>query len=148
MTDETMTGDVTCDSRGAAALASVGGLPFVRDPQSDELASGHKGRIFRTATPSGDWQADCDEGEAWARALLDHMATHGGRHLLSWVVNDMGQDARRSGQAAGFLAVFAGLASAAYMIATGKLDAISADHQPSQSGQSAQGGPGSASVTA
>ena len=97
-------------TRNALSVASVEALPFVRNPTPEEVAAGHKGRIFWTATPSGNWQADCDEGAAWARALLDHMAEHQGRYMLGWVVQAMKAEPRMSGQAVGFLAVFADLA--------------------------------------
>lgn len=122
-----MADNVNSEASKAVALASIEALPFVRDPTPDELAAGHKGRIFWTAQPSGNWQADYDEGEAWARALLDHMAEHRGRYLLGWVVRDMERGLRLSGQAVGFLAVFADMARFANMMATGKAEALLAE---------------------
>ena len=122
-----MIDDLNSEARKAVALASIEALPFVRDPTPDELAAGQKGRIFWTAQPSGNWLSDCNEGEAWARALLDHMAEHRDRYLLGWVVRDMERGPHLSGQAVGFLAVFADMARFANMLATGKAEALLAE---------------------
>ena len=115
-------------NRDEAALASIAALPFVRDPTPEEVAAGQKGRIFWTCPqPSRDWQADCDQGEAWARALLAHMAEYRDCFMLGWVVRDMRHEPKMSGQAVGFLSVFANLARFASMLATGKAEALLAE---------------------
>ena len=109
----------------AARMAALKALPFVRDPTPQEEANGQKGRIFWTCPePSGDWQADCAQGEAWARLLLDYMAEYRTFCLLGWVVRDMRHEQKMSGQAVGFLSIFAQLSRFAYMLAAGKGEAL------------------------
>lgn len=114
--------------KDAARMAALQALPFLRDATPEEVANGQKGRIFWTCPqPSGNWQADCDQGEAWARLLLDYMAEYRTFCLLGWVVRDMRHEPKLSGQAVGFLAIFAQLARFASMLATGKAEALLAE---------------------
>lgn len=115
-----------------ARIAGLKALPFVRDATPEERAEGRKGRIFWTAKPSGDPDADCAQGAEWARALLDHMADHPSPFLLGWIVQDMKGEPDLSGQAMGFLAVFSDLARVANMMARGKVKALMAEAQAAE----------------
>jgi hypothetical protein len=90
-------------------------LPFVRDNQKEERASGSAPRCFWSVAPTGNYRTDCTTGVGYAALAADYMTAARSPHLLAWVVSDMMALRREpSGIEVGFISVFGRLATEAH----------------------------------
>ena len=83
-----------------ATISRIDALPFV--------GRGARGRCHWQVSPSGDYEIDCEQGEAWAHQALDVQSAARFPHLIAWVLADMMEKtAATSGLEIGFLSVIA-----------------------------------------